>query len=333
MNISVDTTPRISIIIPVYNVEKYLARCLDSIVGQTYKQIEIICINDGSTDSSKTILEDYAKKDQRIIVVNQNNGGLSNARNKGIDIATGEYITFVDSDDYVAADYVEFLLQLLKRNNFKSKMAMCSLKTVFTKTNGYIDAGNEEIVTLSGEKAIEMMCYHNLVDTCAYAKLAKKELYDNVRFPEGKLFEDIATTYLLFDQCETIECGFMAKYFYMIRDDSIVTSGFKTTKLDLLKMTDEMAAYINKKYLGLHKATLRRQVYARFSTLNQMLEVDGYEKQKKEILFFLKKYKWSILRDSKAPKRDKIAYLMLGFGYHFYKWSWGNYLKLKVRKH
>lgn len=331
MSISVND-PLISIVIPIYNVEKYLARCLESVVNQTYENLEIICVNDGSTDTSKVILEDYSKRDQRIRVINQSNGGLSNARNTGIDVSKGEYITFIDSDDYVADDYIEFLFNLLKENHFKSKMAVCSLKTVFTKTKGYIDAGNNKIATVSGERAIEMMCYHDLVDTCAYAKLGKKELYDEVRFPEGKLFEDIATTYLLFDQCETIECGFIAKYFYMIRDDSIVTSEFKESKLDLLKMTDEMASYIDKKYPNLVKATLRRRVYARFSTLNQMLDTSGYEEQKRDILIFLRKYKWVILRDSKAPKRDKVAYLMLSFGYSFYKWSWGKYLKLKVRK-
>ncbi|WP_270312668.1 glycosyltransferase family 2 protein [Ligilactobacillus agilis] len=325
--------PLVSVIIPVYNVEKYLRRCLDSVLKQTYRQLEIILVDDGSTDSSGKIVDEYAKKDARIVVIHQENGGLSNARNHGIDIATGEYLTFIDSDDYVVEDYVEYLYNLLARNDFKAKLALCSLKTIFTQTDGFIDAGNGTVQTLSGKKAIEMMCYHDLVDTCAYAKLAKKELYDHVRFPEGKLFEDIATTYLLFDQCDIVECGFVAKYFYMIRGDSIVTSGFKPGKLDLLAMTDKMAEYVNQKYPELKAATLRRQVYARFSTLNQMLTVKDYIQERNEILSFLKRNKAQIMKNPRAPKRDKLGYLMLTFGFGFYKFAWKFYLKIKTRKH
>ena len=325
--------PLISIVIPVYNVEAYLERCLDSVLAQTYQNLEIILVDDGSTDSSTQVVDRYAHKDSRVVVIHQTNGGLSNARNHGINVANGEYLTFIDSDDYVATDYVEYLYQLLAKNNFQSKLALCSLKTIFTQTGGFIDAGNGSEQTLSGEKAIEMMCYHDLVDTCAYAKLAKKELYDKVRFPEGKLFEDIATTYKLFDQCETVECGFVAKYFYMIRGNSIVTSEFKPSKLDLLAMTDEMASYVNQKYPSLKAATLRRQVYARFSTLNQMLTVTDYKAERDEILNFLRRNRKAIMSNPRAPKRDKLGYLMLTFGFNFYKLAWSCYLKVKTRKH
>ena len=107
----------ISIIVPVYNVEKYIVRCLESILSQTYKNIEVIIVNDGSVDKSGEICERYAKKDNRIKLINKSNGGLSDARNKGIDQANGIYITFVDSDDYISQNYVEILYKLIKENN------------------------------------------------------------------------------------------------------------------------------------------------------------------------------------------------------------------------
>ena len=112
--------PLVSVIIPIYNVEKYLGRCLDSVINQDYKNIEIILINDGATDNSLNIAIDYQKKDKRIKVFSQKNQGLSAARNTGLDKAVGNYITFIDSDDYVSKDYVSYMFNLLKKNNFRS---------------------------------------------------------------------------------------------------------------------------------------------------------------------------------------------------------------------
>lgn len=325
------TSPLISVIVPVYNVAPYLHRCIDSLINQTYQNIELIFIDDGSTDDSAKILADYKQRDSRITVFHQENGGLSNARNAGIVGSKGAFITFVDSDDYVSSDYISYLLGLLKKNNFKSKLAICSLMNVFTKTNTEKDNGNGQEIVLTGKECIEKMCYQDLVDTCAYAKLGARELYDTVKFPDGMIFEDIATTYQLFDLCDTVCCGFLAKYFYVIRDGSIVTSGFNNKKLELLPMTDKMAAYVNSKYPDLSEATLRRQVYARFSTLNQILADSQAHvpQEKKEIMGFLKSHKKDILKNPKTPRRDRTAFFFLGFGVFVYKYAWKFYEFLK----
>lgn len=324
-----ENQPLISVIVPIYNVEKYLVRCLDSLAAQTYRNLEVILIDDGSTDDSGAIADRYVKKDKRFYVIHQQNGGLSNARNHGIEVAKGKYLTFVDSDDTVTPDYVEFMYELLAAHDFRAKLAMCSLNNVYTTTGTEQNMGNGEITALSGEKAIEMMCYHDLVDTCAYAKLGHRDLYQTVRFPEGKIFEDMATTYRLFDQCDIIECGFFPKYNYMLRDDSITTSGFNAKKLELLEMTDQMAKFVGDKYPNLRQATLRRQVYARFSTLNKILETGGAVAEKDEIISFLKQHKNAVLKDPKTPKRDRIAYLMLGLGLPLYRSAWNLYVKVK----
>lgn len=322
----INKLPLISVIVPVYNVEKYICRCLDSIIHQTYQNLEIILVDDGSLDNSGKICKEYARKDIRISVFHKVNGGVSDARNYGIDKANGEYLAFIDSDDYVDLDYIEYLYSLISRGY---KLAICSLCVFFTSNGHLLNKGNGKEVVLSGKKCIEMMCYHKEVDTAVYAKLIHKSLFKNVRFPKGKIFEDIGTLYLIFDQCEKIICGFIPKYYYMIRENSIVTSAFHIRKLDFIDMTDQMADYVNKKYPDLVEATLRRRGYARFSTLNQMLDVkeDNYKKIRKKIIQDLKKIRGSVIRNPKTPKRDKIAYLCLSFGFFVYKFCWKLYIK------
>jgi len=322
-----DYLPLISVIVPVYGVENYISKCLDSILNQTYKNLEILLIDDGSKDRSGEICEEYRQKDNRIAVYHKQNGGLSDARNYGIDRAKGEYLTFIDSDDYIDEDYIEFLYDLIKEGN--TRMSLCSLHVVYTSNGRVWDKGNGEKIKITGKQGIEMMCYDEEVDTAAYAKLYHKSLFENARFPKGKIFEDIGTSYLLFDQCAQLMCEFKSKYYYIIRPGSIVTSEFNEKKLDLIEMTDQMADYVDDKYPDLQKATLRRRGYARFSTLNQMLNVNDekYIKIKKDMIKYLKRIAPNILRDQRAPKRDKVAYLSLLMGYPVYKFLWGLYIK------
>lgn len=323
--------PVVSIIIPIYNVEKYLSKCLDSVVNQTYTNLEIILVNDGSTDNSLEIAKKYEKKDNRIKILSETNHGLSAARNFGLRHVTGDYITFIDSDDYVSNDYVSYLYYLLKKNNFSSPMSICSLMDVYENSGSEINTGNNKECTLTGKECIKKMCYHDLVDTCAYAKLGLKELYNNFVFPEGKLFEDIGSTYQLFEKANKVECGFKPKYFYNIRSNSITTQKFTSKKLDLLKMTDKMADDVVQKYPDLRNAVLRRRIYARFSTLNQTFtskDTVEIKNIRKELIDFIQKNHKEILFDKNVPKRDKIAYLSLRMGFNFYKKSWKLYDKI-----
>lgn len=320
--------PLVSVIVPVYNSAKYLERCLASITNQSYKKIEIICINDGSTDNSLALLNEIAKSDARIAIISQQNAGLSAARNKGISVSTGEYLSFIDSDDYVAPDYIEYLLKLLERHKFKSPLAICSLMDVYTKTGKKKNTGNNQEWTLTGKQCLKMMCYHNLVDTCAYAKLGKRELYTSDFFPVGKLFEDIGSTYKLFEKAELVECGFKPKYYYCIRPNSIVTGDFSPSKLDLLEMTDRMAKSVLEYYPDLKQAVKRRQVYARFSTLNQTLGHREARKYQNAILDYLTENKRAVLTNPHAPRRDHLAYFFLNFGLPIYKIIWNMYERI-----
>lgn len=321
-----DSNPLISVIVPVYNVEKYIHKCVDSILNQTYRKLEIILVDDGTPDDSGNICEEYALKDERIKVYHKKNGGLSDARNYGIDRATGSYLAFVDSDDYIDEDYIEFLYKLISKGY---KLSLCSLRVRYLSNGRITNKGNGKEVIISGKKCIEMMCYHDEVDTAAYGKLIHRDLFQKVRFPKGKIFEDIGTMYKIFDQCNEIICCFKPKYNYIIREGSIVTSGFSEKKYDFIEMTDEMADYVDRKYKDLESATIRRRGYARFSTLNFMFDItdETNKKKRSEIIRYLKAISSKVIKDKKAPKRDKVAYIALWFGFPVYKCLWKMFIK------
>ena len=213
--------PLISIIIPIYKVEQYLRRCLDSIINQTYTNLDIVLVDDGSPDKSPQICDDYAAKDNRITVIHKKNGGLSDARNAGLDICKGKFISFVDSDDWVDANYVKALFDLLTETN--TDIAIGN----FLKTDGSkkTPTGPIQHRTLNPAEAI-ICCTRG--DTPAFAiscsKLYKKELFDKLRFPVGKYHEDEFTTYLLFYKSTSIAYTSQALYYYYSRESSIMTS-------------------------------------------------------------------------------------------------------------
>lgn len=311
--------PLISIILPVYNIEEYLNKCIDSLFKQTYTNIELVIVDDGSSDICSKLCDSYVELDDRVKVFHKSNGGLSDARNYGILKAKGEFVTCVDPDDYVDSDYVEYLYTLIK--TFNTKMSICQHRVVYK--DHCIDYGKEiDSEMLSAEQCIERMLYHDVIDTSAWAKLYHKSLFDNVTYPVGKLFEDIATTYKLMIQSETIAVGYESKYSYCYRNSSIVNNHFSIKKLDLLEMTDKMADEVNSVFPALNRATIRRQVYARFSTLNQMIGVDNVDKQRNDIIDFIKMHSKNVFRNPKTPRRDKVAIILLELSYPLYEFIW-----------
>lgn len=311
--------PLISVIVPVYNVACYLQRCLDSICKQTYPSLEILLIDDGSTDQSGDMCDAAASGDSRIRVVHKRNGGLSDARNVGICKATGDYLTFVDSDDSIALDMIEYLYSLTRK--YRTDMALCS-HTIFFDNGKEINCGNGKEECLSAEECIGYMLYHRNVDTSAWAKLYKREVFSDISYPVGKLFEDIGTTYKTFIKCGRIACGYISKYNYYVRKSSIVRESFSMRKLDLLEMTDAMGDEVETRFPMLRKAVLRRRLYARFSSLNQMEGVAGYDEEKEKILKFISAHAREVFFDSKAPLRDKAAIMCILFGEKFYFLMW-----------
>lgn len=318
--------PLISVIIPLYNAEKYVAGCLESITNQTYKNLEIIIADDGSEDGGTEVCKKYAEKDGRISIFSNSYGGVSSSRNFGLSHAKGEYVVFIDADDYADKDYVEYLYRLIKKYN--TKMSICQHR--FASEKKIIkDYGNNGDCRLSSKECISRMMYHDVIDTSVWGKMYRRELFESIKYPEGYIYEDIAVTWKLFEAAGKIAVGFESKYNYIYRSSSIVNSGFSPRKLDLLKMTDRMAKGVVKKYPDLKQAVLRRRVYARFSTLNQMLYTREYQAEKKIIIDFIKGNSKRILMDKKAPARDKAAVVLLNTDYRLYAACWKLYLKIR----
>ena len=259
VKVSKKKQPLISVVVPIYKVEEYINKCLDSIINQTYKNLEIILVDDGSPDNCGKICDDYVKKDKRIKVIHKINGGLSDARNKGIEKAKGEYITFIDSDDYIEKEYVELLYKTIIEED--SDIAIGS-HTVLYETGMELKKATGEKTLLTPKKVLERILYDDNIDYSAWAKLYKIELFKKIKYPKGRLFEDAATTYKLIDSSKKIAINSKSIYNYIIRNNSITNAAFSKKKMDLIISTKEMCNYIKDKYPDLEKACNRRLMWA-----------------------------------------------------------------------
>lgn len=320
---------KVSIVIPVFNTKNYLEKCVNSVLSQTYNNIEVILVDDGSTDSSAEICDRFCEKDSRVVVIHKENGGQSEARNIGIDIATGEYITFVDSDDYITKDYIDFLLSLILENDAEISIA----SFYYVVSNKKINNETNELAVMRPEVAIRRMLLDDGFDMGPWAKMYKTDFFRKIKFPVGKFFEDSLTTYQIFAESNKIAFGSKAIYYYVNHEDSTVNQAFSPKKLDLIEMNKEMEKFISKKYPDLALEAHRRVIWAYFSTLNQVLkskDLDVKNKYVPELKDKILNEKKFILSNSFVPKRDKIGYILLKlFGVKGYQASWSIYLKIK----
>ena len=218
--------PKVSVIIPVYNVEKYLSRCLQSVCGQTLQDIEIICINDGSTDNSAQILAEFAVRDTRLKVITQENRGLSEARNRGLDEAEGEYIAFVDSDDFVAPDFVQRLVDAAEKTN--SEIVNCDFLKVTDET--VLKQQNID-VQIFDNPLRQLLKKSNYLKFNVWNKLYKRAFIGNFRFTKGLYFEDWIFNTCLFAKAQKLAYVKARLYGYQTDNFSIMRSPFNEKKL------------------------------------------------------------------------------------------------------
>lgn len=221
----------ISIIVAVYNTEKYLARCMDSIIAQTYKDFEVIVIDDGSTDSSPFICDSYAHRDERIRVIHRKNGGLSVARNEGLKLAKGDFIIFADSDDYLTENALELLVDVQKKN--KCDLVIGGYTRVYDDGKMIVCGFPfEEKVREISEKEFWNLSIDNMSAIVAWGKLYSKEILEGIIYPEGKINEDMAVLLDIVKKCHSIFCLNESLVFYQINNSSIMHSKFKLKNLD-----------------------------------------------------------------------------------------------------
>lgn len=230
--------PLLSVIIPVYQVEKYIGQCLDSVLAQTYTNLDIILVDDGGTDSSVDICREYQKKDNRIRIISQENGGLSKARNVGVAYAQAELITFIDSDDYIHPQMFATMVPYLQKHNLDIISCTSTRKNIVIKEL----IGTGKLECYDHRIAVSMGLRDDNVS--AWGKIYKKELLEKVQFPVGRVFEDLGTLYKIFNECNKVGWLDYQFYHYIKRENSITQRSFRVKpKYDSLYLNHEKISF------------------------------------------------------------------------------------------
>lgn len=255
---------KISVIVPIYNVEKYLNRCVDSILAQTYENLEIILVDDGSPDNCPQICDGYAKRDSRIRVIHKKNGGLSSARNAGLDVATGDYIGFVDSDDYISPDMYSLLYDRIKKED--SYIANCMYVRAFDsgemKPSRVPHSTDEDIAT---NHYLEELLLH-VGDVSVCTKLFPRVLIGDLRFVVGKLNEDLLFMIQMLKNVQGVKFVRQLGYYYYVREKSI-TSRYGKTFIDMQKNAMWVLEHVQENYPTLKKQAVRFALYQNMAFL------------------------------------------------------------------
>lgn len=303
-------TDLISIIVPVYKVEQYLPRCIVSLLGQTYKNIEIILVDDGSPDGSGAICEEYANKDERIKVIHKRNGGASSARNAGLDVARGKYVCFVDSDDYVSSRFIERLYTLLLEND--ADIAQC--ECIRTKEDlvefDDLNAGADVLDIVQILKHLHAYDESRDPFVVVWSKIYKRDLFRNIKFTEGMICEDEVIAPKLFYESKKTVIFKEKLYAYFMSDDSVMRSGFSIKRVDILyALAERMEFYLDKQLIEFYKMDLLSYLSIAVSLLPKITD----EKIKKEIKKNIRKYHYKMLKKDFSLK-TKIRYTMYIIG-------------------
>lgn len=321
----------ISVIVPVYNVEEYLPRCIDSILAQTYSNLEIILVDDGTKDNSNVICDEYAAKDSRIRVIHKENGGLSSARNAGIDVAKGEYIAFVDSDDWIEPDAYETMLTLALEENVK---LVCAGRYDVRSGSGERTVGlcppKQEVI--SGEELVRRIFLWDNIDSAAWDKLYHRSLFREIRYPVGKIVEDVPVTYRIALDAGRIGMCSKPVYNYFHRPGSITTSSVSAKTFHFSQHTEKIYPYIREHYPQLKNEA--RYLRVRSLVYNRMtLDLAGAQARKTFSEEYhqsgkaLRKHAGFIVKSPLFRKKEKLTDLLLAFG--LYRWLRPIYHKMK----
>ena len=305
--------PKVSIIVPVYEVEDYIGKCIKSLLEQTYKDFEVLVVNDGTKDNSIKIANEIVKDDHRFIFLDKENGGLSDARNFGIKQAKGEYLSFLDSDDYFDK---EFLTKMINKiTSDKADIVICDVALVDEKYHLIREQKNIYSHPIEGKKAMFDISILNM----AQNKLYKKKLFDEIQYPIGYYYEDRATTYKLFFKAKTISFLNESLFYYLQRNNSI-TRGLNQQKLDdPLKILAEIETFFKKhkiydeyryKFIQNYLLTiLSSSVQIASFSDNYLLDIQKYIQRVDKDIYTIKNI--YLLKD--ITKKKMLALLLLKF--------------------
>ena len=308
----------ISIIVPVYNVEQYLEKCVDSIINQTYKNLEIILVDDGATDSSSKLCDKLAKIDNRIKVYHKENGGLSDARNYGVERATGDYIGFVDSDDYIDAEMYEKLYEAIKKENVD--VAECNLKIIYPNRVELFTEQNYYNVCTKQEYLEEYLKIEKIFGS-ACVRLIKSNIAKKLKFPVGKLYEDTYYAYDLINVADSYVIMEAPYYNYLMRENSITNARFNPRIFDLIEIVEEFHNIVYENYPELEEAADYRKMYAYFSVLNSILLEEEFKNNSfyPQIVNYFKENHIKLLRNKYITRNRKLSILLIKININLYR--------------
>ena len=303
----------ISIIIPIYNQEKYLAECIESVINQNYPNIEIILVNDGSSDTSMDICKKYEGLDNRIIIVEKKNGGLSSARNCGLEIARGKYISFIDSDDFVSRTYIIDLYKTMISTN--SDISICGYSR-FCKKEDINPVITNQIEEFNAREILIKTLYQEnqeyfSVSVCN--KLFKRSIFKNIRFPEGRINEDLAVITDLIGQAKKISCIYSHNYYYRVTPFSITNTKFSEKNMDIIHFGKKIIHNFEKDPM-LQRAAISMFFRRNIEMLSKYYAAKYKDRTiKKTLKSNIKKYRKLVLFDKKSKLSSKIS----AFGSYF----------------
>ena len=299
----------VSIIIPIYNVEEYLEECLNSAISQSYENLEIILVDDGSTDRSGIICDLFKQKDERIKIIHKQNGGQSDARNVGIQMATGKYLYFLDSDDLLARDAIYTMVNIAEKTRCDVVMSAAQVfKKKKPKDTSCI--GIECVVDV--EEAMRRMFLHRGVGHEPWGKLYHRKIWNVFRFPIGKIYEDYAVLYKVMASCNKVAIIETPLYFYRIRQGSTMNVALKEKELQIFDISNSVTHFIRENLPGLKEYAEYLQLVTYLKTMKRILDggFNQYEREQKIIMDYVYSCK-KLLKRKWVKKSDRIKILSL----------------------
>ncbi len=314
--------PLISIIIPCYNSEATIGKCLESVIHQDYGNIEIVVIDDGSTDKTSGIVNTFREKNSRIVIVHQQNSGVSKARNVGIKTASGEYICFVDSDDWVEKNYCSVLLEHLIKNNSDISIVQPFHEQLFTDDTITESDTEEKVEIISGEKGLELLLEDKEIQSHPWGKLFRKNLFDNINFPEHlQAFEDYFTLFKVFDKAEKIVISNKKLYHYIEFPDSLSHNLTPERAFHFFQAILESHHYVSERNFPNRKHIIRNMLKKILMVMKRII-------RKTEVGEFVSEKKFM-----REQLKDFLSYSLgyIGIEYYLYLRLWIYYPDLYTR--
>ena len=310
----------IDVIIPVYNTSKYLSRCMNSLLNQTYTQFNVILVNDGSTDNSGELCDKYASEHENISAYHKENGGLSSARNYGIEKSTAEYITFVDPDDYVNKHWLEVLWKAMDK--YDADMVSAGVTMVYDTSDVGADDDTYGLAyseLIEKDEAYRRMFAQLDIDVSMCTKLFKRKIFDEIRFPIGELYEDMQVIGQVVEACERIVAMDNKGYFYYQRAESIMYGSMSEKRMKLVSCMESLHEQMDKRYPKAEEAARTRCVRCYIHVFNRTIFDDAFKAQEEELRKKIVQEKKFVRKGQYFGRHEKVAVEMIALNVGLYK--------------